>query len=144
MLLRIDDNTLDPAEFRDTLAVRFSIPQEWEMDSREGMARCGVLLRDERSFRNNAWLPFDLTDMFDATVFLRQAAPEGDDRIQTWVYEVYTWYQSRMIIPWTVTLIYHPSAWHFCFGPAGLSLGLRVLLPDYTPLSNPLIVPAEI
>lgn len=143
MLLRIEDSTLDPAEFRDTLAVRFNLPQEWEIESRQGVARCGVLLRNERNFRNSTWLPFDLTNEFQATVFLRQTAPEGADHIQSWEYEVYHWYQSRMMIPWTITLSYHPETWYCSFGPAGLSLGLRVILPDYVPLSSPQIEPSQ-
>lgn len=136
MLLRLDDHTLDPAEFRDTLAVRFSIPQEWETAANEGLARCGVMYRNPMNYRDVTWLPFETGDELEATVLLRQSIPSDADSVVSWSYEVNIWYQSQRVVPWTVTLTYHPSTWHFSFGLAGGNWGVRVILPDYTPLSD--------
>ena len=137
MLLRLDDHTIDPAGFRETLAVRFSIPQEWEVEAFEGIARCGVMYRNPRNYKDVTWLPFEEGDQFEATVLLQQSAPPEDGRCDSWLYEVTIWYQSRRVIPWTITLIYHPSTWHVAFGPAGSGWGVSVLLPDYVPLPLP-------
>jgi hypothetical protein len=136
MLLRLDDVTIDPAAYLHTLAVSISLPGDWELEGRSDLIRCGVLLRSHTSYREDIWLPFDERDDFQGTILLRQPA-QRDNEVTSWVYVVNTWYQSREVVPWHITLTAHPAVWSFSFGLAGSLQGVRVILPDYIPLARP-------
>jgi hypothetical protein len=135
MLLRLEDNTIEPSEYLHTLAVRLPLPSAWEVEANPAMAQCGVMLRGQTT-RESFWLPFDERDDFQGTVLLRQPA-QRDDQVISWLYLVHIWHQSREVIPWHVTLTSCSPTWYFSFGLAGISHGTRVILPDYIPLARP-------